>query len=396
MAIIIRDRLTGQAKDIADRAISSSIAKGNQALINLGQQSSMLASKQQGFVAMHNESLNQAAKNIYHAQRQQKADAAMRGMVGQVSAIQQQAELQDQVAQSIGSIISQAEQGAISIAGEQSAINKAELQYAAPEVLDEIADELILEGKYAKRDYGREVWSGLTGALTGAIGGLVGGKLLLSGAKAFSGPGGYLKKGLAGAGIVGAGGLLANQIGQTVNIATGEQLYSDRTSSDMMKGTLMGGALAGLAGAGVSKMHADVMKNYLGIRGIDYVPSSNTPFQSMLSKLSTNPYTKKVASEAAESAGKTAMKTLAAEKGIGKALNKGANKASKFGRAAFKMNPWYAATMAGVGALVGGLKGGLDKKYLLDYEGFQSSELYQQFDDMGMDLEALAEIVSNK
>lgn len=174
MAVIVRNRLTGQAKDIKDRAVKKQISMGNQALVGLGQQRSLVDSQQQGLVSMTNATLGQVQDNIYRAQRSAKADSAMLGYSSAVSELRDASSVQDMVSQELNNVVNQAEQGAISLSGQQSAINKAEVQYAAGGILDEYANELINVGD-AKQDVGRQVLNGLTGALTGAAKGLLGG-----------------------------------------------------------------------------------------------------------------------------------------------------------------------------------------------------------------------------
>lgn len=148
MAIIYRKTLTGQAKDIKDAAVKKA-ATYNTNIVALNQQRNILGAQSSSLVANTNYSLNQVSKNIYQAQRQKAAESAMLGLTGAIAQVRDTVNLQTNIANELGSIINEAEQGAMNIAGQQSALNEAEVQYAANEILDTYANQLIEEGNSA-------------------------------------------------------------------------------------------------------------------------------------------------------------------------------------------------------------------------------------------------------
>lgn len=377
MPVIYRNRLFGEAKDIADKAINKQIAMGDNSLIALNQQQKIIDSTQQQLVLSANQSLKDVQDNIYQAQRQSRAQNAMLGFSGAVADIRQQTQLQDQVSNTLDDVINSIDSNAIGIAGQQQALEEAKIQTAAPTILDTYADVLIDQGK-AKQDTGRMVFNGLTGAISGAIEGAIGGTIFGTGAKALLSPTKSLfKKALGGTAMLGSLGYGANSIGKLVNIGNenfgnGETLYDQETSKFVSQGTILGGALLGGALGGISKVN----KNY------------------GTSKLATS-LSQKLAGKAIEKSGMELAESLVskgATKGVAQTLGKVGSKLSGLA----KTNPFLLAAFAGIGAIVGGLKGGLDKKYKLNLNDIANDTTFKQFEDFGLDVGQLVDIVYNK
>lgn len=377
MPVIYRNRLFGEAKDIADRAINKQIAMGDNSLIALNQQQKILDSTQQQLVLSANQSLKDVQDNIYQAQRQSRAQNAMLGFSGAVADIRQQTQLQDQVSNTLDDVINSIDSNAIGIAGQQQALEEAKIQTAAPTILDTYADVLIHQGK-AKQDTGRMVFNGLTGAIGGAIEGAIGGTIFNMGAKSLLSPNKSLfKKVLGGTSMLGSLGYGANSIGKLVNIGNenwgnGDTPYDQETSKFVSQGTILGGALLGGALGGISKVN----KNY------------------GTSKLATS-LTQKLTGEVVEKSGVELAESLVskgASKGIAKTVGKLGSKLSGL----TKTNPFLLAAFAGIGAIVGGLKGGLDKKYKLNLNDIANDTTFKQFEDFGLDVGQLVDIVYNK
>ena len=377
MPVIYRNRLFGEAKDIADKAINKQIAMGDNSLIALNQQQKIIDSTQQQLVLSANQSLKDVQDNIYQAQRQSRAQNAMLGFSGAVADIRQQTQLQDQVSNTLDDVINSIDSNAIGIAGQQQALEEAKIQTAAPTILDTYADVLIDQGK-AKQDTGRMVFNGLTGAISGAIEGAIGGTIFGTGAKALLSPTKSLfKKALGGTAMLGSLGYGANSIGKLVNIGNenfgnGETLYDQDTSKFVSQGAILGGALLGGALGGISKVN----KNY------------------GTSKLATS-LSQKLAGKAIEKSGMELAESLVskgATKGVAQTLGKVGSKLSGL----TKTNPFLLAAFAGIGAIVGGLKGGLDKKYKLNLNDIANDTTFKQFEDFGLDVGQLVDIVYNK
>ena len=377
MPVIYRNRLFGEAKDIADRAINKQIAMGDNSLIALNQQQKILDSTQQQLVLSANQSLKDVQDNIYQAQRQSRAQNAMLGFSGAVADIRQQTQLQDQVSNTLDDVINSIDSNAIGISGQQQALEEAKIQTAAPTILDTYADVLIDQGK-AKQDTGRMIFNGLTGAISGAIEGAIGGTIFNMGAKSLLSPNkSMFKKVLGGASMLGTLGYGANSIGKLANIGNenfgnGETLYDQETSKFVSQGTILGGALLGGALGGISKAN----QNY------------------GTSKLATS-LTQKLTGKAIEKSGVELAESLVskgATKGVAKTLGKVGSKLSGL----TKTNPFLLAAAAGIGAIIGGLKGGLDKKYKLNLEDIAGDTTFKQFEDFGLDLDQLVDIVYNK
>lgn len=377
MPVIYRNRLFGEAKDIADKAINKQIAMGDNSLIALNQQQKIIDSTQQQLVLSANQSLKDVQDNIYQAQRQSRAQNAMLGFSGAVADIRQQTQLQDQVSNTLDDVINSIDSNAIGIAGQQQALEEAKIQTAAPTILDTYADVLIDQGK-AKQDTGRMVFNGLTGAISGAIEGAIGGTIFGSGAKALLSPTKSLfKKVLGGTAMLGSLGYGANSVGKLVNIGNenfgnGETLYDQETSKFVSQGTILGGALLGGALGGISKAN----KNY-----------GTSKLATSLSQKLTGGVVEKAGEELAES-----LVSKGASKGVAKTLGKVGSKLSGL----TKTNPFLLAAFAGIGAIVGGLKGGLDKKYKLNLNDIANDTTFKQFEDFGLDVGQLVDIVYNK
>lgn len=406
MAVIIRDRLTGEAKNIADQAFKKTLGMGNQAAIALQQQKSMLGGAQQVLVSQATNALEQTSSNAYRASRQLQAEAAASGVFSDAQRVAKEAQVQDMMSADLTQIVNSAEVGATELAGQQSALNKAELQIAAPAVFDTWADELIKSG-VAKRDRGREALAGITGALTGAIKGVLGGGVAVGSTKKLLDPTtGFISKVLSGGALLGAGAFGANDIGNLVNTGninygTGTELYNKNAQSQAMQWAIAGGAVAGAGLGAFDRFGYRSVKAALGEKGFtdlarkeifakaaeegldlaDYVPGFKSRNKAMNSKL----FGKKIVEESIEKG---------ASKGAAKGL------ASKFMRktkgSIIGMNPWTATIFGLTGALVGGLTAGLDKKYTVDMDQLAKTDTYQQFDNMGLDVGLIYDEVFNK
>lgn len=165
MAIIQRKTMTGEAKDVATQAIKKETAKGNQMMIQLNQQRSILDGLTQSQVLAANNQLDQVGKDIYRAQRQQRAASASLGLMGQVANLRDTAAIADLAQRELNTITNNIDQNAMSIAGQQDAINVAQVQAAKDSIVENYTQKLIDDG-VAKRDRGREAWNAITGTVT--------------------------------------------------------------------------------------------------------------------------------------------------------------------------------------------------------------------------------------
>lgn len=429
MAVIYRDRLVGEAKKIADKGIAAQIVAGDTSLIALQQQRAINDAIQQQLVAQTNSSLGQVQDNIYQAQRQKRAESAMLGLQSDVTALRDTAEVQDMIAQELSNIIDQTEQGAIGIAGQQSAINKAEVQTASQSVLDSYADNLIETG-VAKQDTGRMVLNGLTGALGGAIQGLLGGAIIGTGVKGLLNPtSGIVRKTISGLATAGGLSMAINGLGGFANTIDkyrgGEgNIYNQNTSRQIQQYGLLGGALIGAGLGGFDKYAKNVSSRFLGnssriVEGLSTVGSSkNLP--AVLSNGFTsdivNPNSILNKSDAFRNTAINWIRGGASKQGVSKLasigddlikagttggkvagnLAKGAANIGGKASSLLKLNPWLLAASAGLGAIFGGLKGGLQKKYTLNLDDIRGTDTYNQFQDFGLDVDQVADIIYNK
>ncbi len=459
MAVIYRNRLTGDAKDIASKGIAKAIQHGNQAVVQTQTARSNLDAMQQQLTYQTNVSLGQAQKNIYQAQRRQRADSAMLGFAGEVAAVRDLAAVQDQTANTLSNIINQAEQGAIGIATQQSALNKQELQLAQAEVLDEYANDLIRDYEKdssanngaVKQDTGRMVVNGLTGALTGAIKGALGASFFSSGLKGLANPNsGIIRKTISGASALGSLGMFANDVGAAVNSAY--KYYQPYGTPDIYGADVAGTVLGSTIGAGIglggavrafgkgSRVVSPMMAGMSGfVDGVDYgamagldslaggglelakhsatgttlnsigglrgVPAEINRGARAYEKRQAfinssfwkggNKAAARAATKGATTGEQLAINMLTGSKNAEGFMGKAAGVASK-GVGLLKTNPWVAAAMAGLGAVFGGITSGMQKKYSLDLDKLANTETYQQFADMDLALENLTNIVYNK
>lgn len=396
MAVIIRNRLTGEAKNIADKGIGQ--AKNGmykQNFIALGAQKDMVASQQQGFISATNATLGQVQDNIYKAQRSAKADSAMLGYSSAIANLRDTSEIQGMVSQELNNVINQAEQGAISIAGQQSSIAKQEIQLASDEILGGYVDNLISTGK-AKQDIGRQIGNGLTGALTGAVKGLLGGAGATWGAKTLLNPTkGILKKMAAGGVLAGVGSMGANDLGGLANTGNkyygdGRELYSKETAGNvtkygMLAGVMAGGGLRAFDRYGGLLNSSPKVPGQLALSGPGVV--NHVPYAAPKVSLRSKALGSKLFPASSKYVAKEGLSTLGKVGGRFKHMKTSG---------VFKMNPWVAAASAGIGALVGGISGGMEKKYTLDLNSIQGDSTYQQFEDMGLDMNQLVDMVYNK
>lgn len=403
MAVIYRDRLVGEAKKIADKGIAAQIAAGDTSLIALQQQRAINDAVQQQLVAQTNASLGEVQDNIYQAQRQKRAESAALGFQSDVAALRDTAQVQDMVAQELSNIVNQTEQGAIGIAGQQSAINKAEVQTASQSVLDAYADNLIETG-VAKQDTGRMVLNGITGAIGGAIQGLLGGAIIGSGVKGLLNPtSGIFKKTISGLATAGGLSMAINGLGGFANTIDryrgGEgNIYDKNTSREIQQYGLVGGTLLG---AGLGAFDKGIGKKGItllgegGQGGIMYG-------EGALGNLAKN--RNNFAGWIRGNAGKASVNKLTSVgeeliKDGSKVWGKGAKALGKFGSKTtglLRLNPWLTAASVGLGAIFGGLKGGLQKKYTLNLDDIRGTDTYNQFQDFGLDVDQVADIIYNK
>lgn len=372
MAVIYRKTLTGQAKDIKDTAIKKA-ATYNPNIVALNQQRNILGAQSSSLVANTNYSLNQVSKNIYQAQRQKAAESAMLGLTGAIAQVRDTVNLQTNIANELGSIINEAEQGAMNIAGQQSALNEAEVQYAATEILDTYADQLIKEGNSAvSRDWGRQIANGFMGAFTGALAGLGIGALGTKGIKTVANPtSGKFAKIIAGTGLGVAAG---------AGIKYGSNLIKDFQSDGSTKQNKNrkeewweNPFWYGAAGSGIGIGSAFL----------------NTTAEKLVKVASKSGPTGFVMSNAVETLGsKIASSNLL--NNSTKLLNGG----GKF-KFALKSNPWVLGASALIGGVIGGISAGWKPKYKLDLNNLMTQETAQQFSDFGLDLTPLSDIIYN-
>lgn len=360
MAVIYRKTLTGQAKDIKDAAIKKA-AVYNPNIVAVNQQRNILGAQASSLVANTNYSLNQVSKNIYQAQRQKAAESAMLGLSGAIAQVRDTVNLQTNIANELGSIINQAEQGAMNIAGQQSALNEAEVQYAANDILNTYADQLVAEGNSAvSRDWGRQVANGFMGAFTGALAGLGVGALGTKAIKTVANPAsGKLAKVIAGTAL-GAGVGFGVQYGSNFIRQMsngGDPKINENRKPEWWENPLW----YGMGGAGVGIGSA---------------------------------LTNTVAKEATE----TAVETLGSRIAGSKLLNNSTKFLAGGGKFKFalKSNPWVLGASALIGGVIGGVAGGMRPKYKLDLNKLVDQDTAQQFQDFGLDLTALEDIIYNK
>ena len=354
MAVVTRQSLqTKQAQDIKQKAIKRASVY-NPVFSQLEQQRTILQGQQQNLMQTTQETIGDVQRNIYSAQRQARASSAGLGMIGSVEAARSATELQDQIGYELGNIVSQSTQGAVSIASQQSAINKAEVMNAQQEILDVYADELISSGDPSvSQDIGAQVMAGLGGAFAGALAGFGVGQF---GPKA----GNLLKnagpiKGALGGAAVTMGANVAGTkiatIGQDYWSTEAQESYEDNEWTQ--RGTAYSAAIGATIGATAGRANS--------------LNSGNKEIRGMISPNASKPGW----------------------------LTKGLRKGSNIKFKALNPSPLGLA-MAGIGATIGGLSAGLDKKYTLDYDKLMQSGTAQDFAAMGIDLESLSGLIKGR
>lgn len=440
MAVIYRKTAVGEAADLIAQGVQQGIAQGRTDLIALQQQRNILESQQALLTTQTRQSLGQIQENIYRTQRAKRAESAAMGLVGAVSELRDISQVQDEVAATLANVVNQAEQGAISIAGQQSALTQAEAQSAQSQILENFADKLIEQGDASiSRDTAREVSAGLTGAFTGAIKGALGTVGAVRGGAALLDPtkGAFKKLGIGLGFGLGANMILNdfNKLTGAFGVGGGEGFLPDEWKMFGPLGLLGLGGLGGLAGRGVSgfipkndfeAMAAALEKNPAAetyevtkvIAGKPVTTTKKIPkewarklsdpsygnkirlakgemtFKNVLDKesrkrlkdLKRNPFAKVPGTEISSITGKPVTR-------FGQGFKAGVNKIGQFTR----VNPFLIAAGAALGGIVGGLTQGLDKKYKIDVDVLrQSSDTAQQLEALGVDLDALTSIVYNK
>lgn len=424
MATIIRKSLVGEAADIANKAYQKASLAGNTAVTSLLQQQNILASTQQQLVQSTRQTLGNVQQNIYQAQRSKRATSAALGMIGQIAEVRDAAQLQTDISNELSNIINQAEQGAIGIAGQQSALNQALFESSVPEILTEYRDDLIESGNAAiSRDIGRQVMSGFTGALFGGVKGLLGAAGATAGIRNLISPtGGIIKKALTGAGLGIGLNMILNDVSGAVEALGGTGI--SKYDKPIISGSLVsGGVLAGmLSRIGYSKQSlADIQAKAttgeiprlptgpaLGLKdqvikdagrftmedfaNIDKTPLSwREKFALEGNRLFPGKPGEKIKLKDIWKGEGAAAKTVGSKlkdtaKGIGGKLSN---------QGFLRMNPWVAAAAFGIGAVIGGIKGGAVKRYRLDVDALREQGTAQQFEAFGLDLDALADEVYN-
>lgn len=360
MAVITRKTLQDrQAISIKNKALSQASAY-NPNIAAFQQQRDILGGTQQNLVTSAKQTLGDVNQSIYRSQRQSRAASAAQGLIGSVNQSRDASDLQQKIGYDLGNIIDQAEQGAVSIASQQSALNQAETTTVQTEIMDIYADELIEGGSNAVNgDWVRQLQSGLSGAVGGALAGaglgFLGPKALNVGLKG----GKIATAGMAAAGIVGpmaAVDFVAN-IGNDYKSKEYREMAESQSYADSKKTSMLVGG-----GVGVG----------LGLLGSKRLTSSglNKGFWTSAMRGGT---------------GTVAGAQATGMKGVLKTAGKGF----------FKATPLTLA-MAGIGAVAGGLNGGLDKKYKLDYNKLMTSGTAKDFASMGLDLSAMNDIIYNK
>lgn len=452
MAVISRVAPTGKNVNLVNTAVRKQISKGDVNLINLQQQQAVLQGQAQLLNTSISQTLGDVQKSIYSAQRAQRAQSAALGYVGQVAEVREQAQLQDQISNELSSIINQAEQGAISLASQETALNKAIVQTAAPTIAEELGEQLIKEKNSAvSRDIARQVFGGIGGAIGGAIQGGLTGLSFSKGLQTLIDPtSGFLKKAAAGAGL---GFAVNNLMGQTFGAANAihqamgyDAWKTDPTITNLInQGLFGGGVLLGAAGRGFDRLIARGDKSgnataYFQNRLIasgKYVPGGEgleaatdlyekgNTLQGKIAKFFGKDYQQDAfLSEAGadlkkelgigldgKKVGKAARELTASEKIVlgkraakveGKLAAKAAGTPGKIKSTAskltkgLKINPWVLGTSMVIGAVLGGIKGGATPKYKLDLEALRQQGQAQELEELGLDLSAVADYVYNK
>lgn len=364
MAIIQRDRLTGEAKTIAQQGITAAIAAGNTSIVSLQQQRGLITGQQRQLIAQVNQSLQSVNRNIYKAQRQASARSAQLGFSGDVATARSINDIQDATSVELSNIISQAEQGAIGASAQESAINKAEVQLAASQITDAYADALIDQG-IANRDTTKEVTSGIIGAITGAAAGFgLGQGFATFGPKLLSTGGSAISK-IVGAGALSAGSLLAsNQIGNLANTLAGQDVYDSTYASSLLL------PVAG-AGAGVGAL--------LGL-GDRYLSRESIKTTTLAMKIN----------KTRDAISSKAFKTINLGKAAGQVAKEGkgiVNWVSKTKLGGLLKPSYLSIGAALIGAVIGGLQQGLIKRYDLDINKVIDSDTFKQLENFDIDLQ---------
>lgn len=427
MAIIQRKTMTGEAKDVATNAIKKETAKGNQTMIQLNQQRSVLNGLTQSQVLAANNQLDQVGKDIYQAQRQQRAQSASLGLMGQVANLRDTAAVAAMAQRELNTITNNIDQNAMAIAGQQDAINVAQVQAAQESIVEDYTQKLIDDG-VAKRDRGREAYNAITGTLTGAAKGALGGWGASKGLQGILNPNtGIFKKAVSGLMLGGGLNMFADDLGKTIDIGnqnygSGTTPYADSKYSSKGWATALGGTGALGLGIGVLDKRTRALDWSKQAR-IDFVDGSGffgKRFAAGMEYGTSNVYENKwtisrekymhnenILRQTPGRKPKGSGKSLFSRDKTGNMKTKGTVKVGTGSGAklmnvqtlATKMNPWVIGISAAVGGLLGGLKGGLQKKYKLNKDDLYNmkGDTMQQFSDWGMELDqALIDAVYNK
>lgn len=313
--------------------------------------------------------------NIYAAQRQAKARQAALGYVGQLAAAQTADDLQRQVNSQLSSLLNQSETGAISIAGQQSQLNQAEIQALTSEIADAYVQDYGVKDdvQLVKKDTLKYAGNIILGILGGALGGGVSGGLVSSGVKS----GSIMKSTLGLAGVLGGGGLAAGSIFQNSH-----QLGTDTTPEGQQIGML-----TGLTGLGTA----------VGIGGLAKFSSKARSGLGSLFRITgkdvKNGYVKNSLRASLGSA-----EELATEADIG-ALKNGAqvlfgaentaSKAGLFGKIGgfLTRGGLFPYITAAIGAGLGGVLASRTMPYYADRQGIADDSIAQAFENMGYSLD---------
>jgi len=354
MAVITRKSLQDKtAIKIKDQALSMASIYNPTVVSQLQQQQALLSGQQQNMLNASQRTIGDINSQIYQSQRRQRAESASAGLIGAVSSGREATNLQSQISYELGNIVTQAEQGAVSLASQQSALNQAEVTIAQNEILTLYADELIESGDPAvQQDVAGQVIAGLQGALAGGLAGLglgaIGPKVT---SLAFTK--GVGTSALIGGGLGLGGSALINQIA-----SIGDDYKPDgwkiEDQDESVQGLVTAGSIAGgvTIGAGLRKLS-----------------SRTAAFQKGF-------WTNKIG----------------AKKGI-----QSFGRVSKLGALGRRLVPSpLTLALGAAGAIIGGLSAGLDKKYKLDYDKLIQSGTAKDFASMGVDLTALTALIAGK
>lgn len=313
--------------------------------------------------------------NIYAAQRQAKARQAALGYVGQLAAAQTADDLQRQINSQLSSLLNQSETGAISIAGQQSQLNQAEIQALTSEIADAYVQDYGVKDdvQLVKKDQLKYTGNIILGILGGALAGGVSGGLVSSGVKS----GSIMKSTLGLAGILGGGGLAGGSILQN---------SSNFNSTNTPEGQ-QAGLIAGLTGLGGALGLGALAKFSTGVR------SGLGNMFRITAKNVKNGYVKNSLRASLGSAEELATNAdIGALKNGAQVLFGAENTATKsglFGKLGglFTRGGLFPYATAAIGATLGGALAARTMPYYADQEAISNDAIAKAFADMGYSMD---------